>query len=118
MTQFNQQQIEKARTFILKGFTELSAESIVEFVDDTYEGGWTQFNRDYPVTPQVKHPQLSGLEGLGYRVIPNYTNFTISLLDPDNELIIESSDHQVICDKIDEILSDLVDDHSDKWGDE
>ena len=67
---------------------------------------------------QVKHPQLSGLEGLGYRVIPNYTTYTVSLHDPDNELVIESDDTQVICDKIDEIISDLIDDNSDKWGDE
>ena len=69
-------------------------------------------------TMQVKHPQLSGLASIGYRVVPNYTTYTVSLLDPDNELVIESYDAQVICDKIDEIISDLVDDNSDKWGDE
>ena len=67
---------------------------------------------------QVKHPQLSGLARLGYLVISNYTTYTLSLLDPDNELVIESYDAQVICDKIDEIISDLIDDNSDKWGDE
>ena len=60
---------------------------------------------------QVKHPQLSGLARLGYLVISNYTTYTLSLLDPDNELIIESDDAQVICDKIDEIMSDLIDDY-------
>ena len=57
-----------------------------------------------------------GLVSLGYQVIPNYITYTISLLDPDNELIIESTDHQVICDKIDEIVSDLIDDYGDVPG--